>query len=970
MSRLPTLLALLIIGTACVATAAEPPRPNVVLILSDDQHWRDYAFLGHEHLRTPALDRLAAESMVFTRGYVPSSLCCPSLASLITGHYPHEHLITGNDPPEQPGVPRRSPAGKKLFEEGREQMNRRLERWPTLPKLLGASGYRSLQTGKWWQGHYSRGGFDEGMTKGSRHGDKGLDIGRKTMQPVYDFIGHCSEADQPFFVWYAPMLPHDPHDPGRELTEHYQSKTDSIHVARYWGNVERFDQTVGDLLGYLDANGLADNTLVVYVCDNGWITNPAKGSFAGKSKLSPYDGGLRTPIMLRQPGRIEPGRSEALASSLDLLPTILASCQIPAPAGLPGVNLLDAKAVAARKQLFGACYQHTLVDLDRPGRNLLWRWTVKDMPGGETWKLIEPVTQGVPGPHPFPIYEGRRVDAVSKARFQAGETELFNVAVDPDETDNLAAAHPDVVKALQADLDRWWTPEAPAAAAESAAAVSPRVIPRGFCRVGSKASGLAHAISPDVRSDHPGLHSLDGNFASPSRLRSVPDAARLAWARPSPVRLSEKPRRIKATPVAARRVSAKSSFWPNWRGPLGDGVATGSGYASSWSPTENIRWKVTLPGLGASTPAVWGERLVLTCGIDGRDGVICFDRDGKELWRQQLGEVRPGKHKKATGCNSSPVTDGQHVWVYFKSGELACLSLADGSLAWKTNLQERFGKDTLWWDLGTSPVLTNKAVVVAVMQTGPSYLAAFDRLTGELLWKHDRMLNAPEEAAQSYSTPVVLAGNPAWKEPAELLVVLGADHVTAHDAANGRELWRVGGLNPTGHKYFRSIASPVVAGEYVIAPYARGKSLTAIRRGGSGNVTASHVAWAREPLGADVPTPAAKDGRVVICGDKGEVSCLDVVTGKTLWEGQLPKNRNAYSASPVIVDGRVILTREDGHSWLLAFPAADNEPAFEVVGEGIIDEMTVATPVCVDGQILLRTHESLWCIDNSSGDPK
>ncbi len=890
-SRLAFLVAASLLSAVSLR-AAEQSRPNVVLILSDDQHWRDYAFLGHEQLRTPALDRLAAESLVYTRGYVPSSLCCPSLASLITGHYPHEHLITGNDPPEQPGVARRTPAGRKLFEDGREQMNQRLERWPTLPKLLGANGYKSLQTGKWWQGHFSRGGFDEGMTKGSRHGDEGLDIGRKTMQPVYDFIDRCKDAEQPFFVWYAPMLPHDPHDPAKELVQHYQTKTDSVHVARYWGNVERFDQTVGDLLTHLDHQGLTENTLVVYVCDNGWITNAERGSFAGKSKLSPYDGGLRTPIMLRQPGRIEPARSEALASSLDLLPTILTHCELPVPTGLPGLNLLDPQAVAARKQLFGACYQHTLVDLDQPGRSLLWRWTVKDMPGGETWKLIVPVTHGVAGDHQFPTYEAKRVDATSEGRFEAGTIELFNVAVDPDETKNLAVAHPDVVKALQADLDGWWRPPAPAAAAGQAAADR---------------------------------------------------------------------RRVQVLPVAAHLATARLSAWPNWRGPELTGVAVGSGYASSWSPTENIRWRVVLPGLGASTPAVWGEWLVLTCGIDGRDGVLCFNRDGKELWRQQLGEIRPGKHKKATGCNSSPVTDGEHVWVYFKSGDLACLSLATGQVVWNTNLQERFGEDTLWWDLGTSPVLTDKAVVVAVMQSGPSYLVAFDRQTGEVLWKHDRMLAAPEEAAQSYSTPVVLKGNPAWDEPAELLVVLGADYVTAHDAADGRELWRVGGLNPTEHKYFRSIASPVVAGEYVIAPYARGQTVTAIRRGGRGDVTATHVVWTREPLGADVPTPAVLDGRVLICGDKGEVSLLDLATGTTLWEEQLPKHRTAYSASPVIVDGRVILTREDGHSYLLSWPAAE-AAGLEVVGEGTVEEMTVATPVCLDGEIFLRTHDSLWCI--------
>ena len=874
------------------ADRAESAPPNVVLILSDDQHWSDYGFMGHEHLQTPALDRLASESLVFRRGYVPFSLCCPSLASLITGRYPHEHLIVGNDPPEAHGIPRRSPEGRKLFEAGREEMTKRFGQWPTLPKLLGEHGYRSLQTGKWWQGHYSQGGFDEGMTKGSRHGDEGLAIGRKTMQPVFDFIDRCSDTEQPFFVWYAPMLPHTPHDPEKSFVQHYESKTDSIHVAKYWGNVERFDTTVGDLIDHLDANGLSENTLVVYVCDNGWITDPENGKYAGKSKRSPYDGGLRTPIMLRQPGTIAPGTSDSLASSLDLVPTVLARCQISAPKDLPGINLLDKEVVTARKQLFGACYVHTLADIEKPGRNLLWRWTVKDVPAGEIWKLIEPATYGAPGTHVLPNGESRIIDQVSKDCFEQGIVELFDISGDPDEQNNVATTNTEVVKQLQHDLNTWWQPESPSVAVEPVASAT---------------------------------------------------------------------KKLRVLPVKARRKSSDRSVWPNWRGPTLNGVASGKGYAVSWSPDDNVRWRVPLPGLGASTPAVWGDRLVLTCDIEGHDGILCIDRAGKECWRQQLGDVRPGKHKKATGCNSSPVTDGDHVWVYFKSGELACLSLTDGAIVWKTNLQEQFGEDTLWWDLGTSPVLTKQAVVVAVMQTGPSYLVAFDRETGAVLWKHDRMLDAPEEAAQSYSTPLVVAGNADWNEPTEMLIVLGADHVTAHDAADGREIWRVGGLNPEGDKFFRSIASPVVAGEFVIAPYARGKTVTAIRRGGSGDVTASHIAWKREPLGTDVPTPAIRDGRVMICGDKGLMSCLDLKTGQTLWEDSLPKNRNRYSSSPIIVDDHVLLTREDGHSWCLAWPGEKGD-ALKILGEGTVDEMTVATPVCLDGEIFLRTHDSLWCI--------
>ena len=406
---------------------------------------------------------------------------------------------------------------------------------------------------------------------------------------------------------------------------------------------------------------------------------------------------------------------------------------------------------------------------------------------------------------------------------------------------------------------------------------------------------------------------------------------------------------------------AGAENWPNWRGPALDGVAAGTGFATSWSPEAHVAWKVTLPGLGASTPAVWGDAIVLTCAIDGNDAAICFDRAGKERWRRSLGPEKAGKHAKATGCNPSPVTDGKHVWVYFKSGELAALDLATGVVAWRENLQERFGEDTLWWDLGTSPVLTRDAVVVAVMQTGPSYLAAFGRTDGKLLWKHDRNLDAPEEAAQSYSTPLVVKGEERFGEPAEVMFVLGADHVTAHDATDGRELWRVGGLNPGGEKYFRSIASPVVAGDLVIAPYARGSTLTAVKRGGQGDVTTSHVAWARKDLGADVPTPAFQDGKLVVCTDQGKVACLDAPTGKTMWEVELPKNRHAYSASPVLLEGKILVTREDGQSALLAGPA-DGTGRFEVVGEGSVGEMTVATPVCVDGRIFLRTHNSLWCI--------
>jgi len=437
--------------SAAPAADAAPTARNVVLIISDDQHWRDYGFMGHPHLRTPHLDRLARESLVFPRGYVPSSLCCPSLASIITGRYPHEHRICGNDPPNVNPFGG-SPAERAAFQAGRERMNTHFAAWPTLPTLLAGHGYASLQTGKWWQGDFRKGGFSDGMTKGERHGDAGLAIGRSTMQPIFDFMARSRRAEQPFFVWYAPMLPHDPHDPPRDLVEHYRSRTESIHVARYWGNVERFDRTVGELLDHLDRETLAADTLVVYVTDNGWLQNPSGQRCLPRSKTSPYEGGLRTPIMLRQPGTIVPGSSTALATSLDIMPTILAACGVPPPAGLPGLNLRDEAALAARRQVFGECFTHTLVDIDDPARSLMWRWTIRDQ-----WKLVVPATAGGGS---APAWEGRLPDADSQARYERGDVELFDVGDDPDETKNVAAAHPQLVRELRASLDDWWDPAA------------------------------------------------------------------------------------------------------------------------------------------------------------------------------------------------------------------------------------------------------------------------------------------------------------------------------------------------------------------------------------------------------------------------------------------------------------------------------------------------------------------------------
>ncbi len=412
--------------------SAAPAPPNIVMIISDDQHWGDYSFMGHPHIQTPHLDKLAAQSLTFTRGYVPSSLCCPSLASMITGLYPHQHRVTSNDPPLVPGLKGAEFQKSAAFLDGRETMSKFIEAVPTLPRELAKQGYLSLQTGKWWQKHYSRGGFTHGMTQGGRHGDAGLDIGRKTMQPVYDFIATARKESKPFFVWYAPMMPHEPHNPPARFLDKYKDKVPSLPVAKYWGMVEWFDETCGQLLAHLDEQGLAENTIVLYLSDNGWITNPVTGRYADKSKQSQYDGGLRTPIMVRWPAKVKPQKSPHLATSLDFMPTLLTAAGLPVPPQLPGVNLLDEQAVGARQTLYGECFTHNFVDLQNPAASLRWRWVIEG-----DWKLIVPEKRNQPA------------DAV----------ELYQLTQDPNEEKNLAGAEPAKVGHLTKLLDAWWSPK-------------------------------------------------------------------------------------------------------------------------------------------------------------------------------------------------------------------------------------------------------------------------------------------------------------------------------------------------------------------------------------------------------------------------------------------------------------------------------------------------------------------------------
>ncbi len=428
---------LYVLPTISIALGSKPKptRPNIVLILSDDQGWRDYGFMGHVTIQTPNLDALARRSLVFPRGYVVSPLCRPSLASIMTGLYPHQHGVCGNDV---------SPARGLVRDKEDRPVKAGFYQHPNLVRTLVDHGYVAFQSGKWWEGSWKKAGFTGGMThgdptRGGRHGDVGLTIGRGGMQPITQFIDDAIAQQKPFFVWYAPFMPHTPHTPPAEILAKYRKPGRADNVAKYYAMCDWFDQTCGQLLEHLAKRALDENTIIIYLSDNGWAAvdqtaNNPEGwwnDYAPRSKGSPFEMGIRTPIMVSWPGKVAPARSLDLASSIDLMPTLLHACQMETPDNLPGIDLLDAMTRQHRKAIFGASYSiHNMTPGD-PEQTLQYRWCIEG-----NWKLLL-------------RYHGSDTTRYRTVhQWDTTATRLYNLDQDPDEQTNLANTQHDIVQRL------------------------------------------------------------------------------------------------------------------------------------------------------------------------------------------------------------------------------------------------------------------------------------------------------------------------------------------------------------------------------------------------------------------------------------------------------------------------------------------------------------------------------------------
>lgn len=411
---------------------------------------------------------------------------------------------------------------------------------------------------------------------------------------------------------------------------------------------------------------------------------------------------------------------------------------------------------------------------------------------------------------------------------------------------------------------------------------------------------------------------------------------------------------------ARRSASDAAAFedWPAWRGPSGNGISRETGLPLTWSRADNIAWTLAMPSFSGSTPIVSGSRIFLNVAdeVHSKEPVTlhlwCVDRaGGKLLWQRPLGGGNR-QERKQNMSSPSPVTDGTNVWVMTGTGVLKAFDFA-GTELWARDIQRDYGRFGQNYGYGSSPLLYGDSLYLQVLHGmhthDPSYLLRIDKASGKTLWRVERPTTAHHESPDAYTTPALLTRGGSAE-----IVILGGDAVTGHDPATGRELWRAGGLNPDNDGNYRIVASPVVFGDLIIAP-TRERPMLALKAGGRGDVTGSALLWSFNS-GPDVPTPVTDGSYVYVIRDNGIMYCLDAKTGGEVY-GRHRLRPGTYSASPVLADGRIYATNEDGLTSVVKAG-----PEFQVLAENDLDDYTLSSPAISGGRIFIRTTKFLWAI--------
>ena len=413
----------------------------------------------------------------------------------------------------------------------------------------------------------------------------------------------------------------------------------------------------------------------------------------------------------------------------------------------------------------------------------------------------------------------------------------------------------------------------------------------------------------------------------------------------------------------------RAENWPQWRGPYFNGSTTETNLPTQWSKTEDVAWVASLPGQSGATPVVWEESVfVSTPDEQKRLLLLCLDRkSGQVRWRKVVseGDRQVGLNNAAS---PSPATDGKRVFSMFATGDLAAFDLA-GQQLWKRNLAKDYGRFANMWIYGSSPMLYGGKLYIQVLQCNPrpaeyahalddksereSFLLCLDPQTGKNLWRHVRPTDATREAQEAYSTPVPYTG----KQGAEILIA-GGDYVTAHSPDTGAELWRCGGLNDRKERFWRIVPTPVVADGMIIACGPKRDPVLAIKDGGRGLVTDTHIAWKFKEFPSDCVTPLVYRQRLfVLDGDRQMMTCLEPQTGAKKWQGNLGV-REVFRASPTGADGKIYCVSENGTVVVLE---AGN--AFKILATIRMGEAPTRSSIAVaHGELFIRTAQNLYCV--------
>lgn len=409
--------------------------------------------------------------------------------------------------------------------------------------------------------------------------------------------------------------------------------------------------------------------------------------------------------------------------------------------------------------------------------------------------------------------------------------------------------------------------------------------------------------------------------------------------------------------LAASLSIVSAENWPQWRGPALNGTSNEKNLPMKWGAQENVTWKLALPAWSGSTPIIWDNYIFLNVAEGGNLSLWCADRSkGAVLWKKPLGNGDV-KMRKQNMSSPSPVTDGKNVWALTGTGVLKGFDF-NGNEIWARDIQKEYGKFGLNWGFASSPLLYEDSLYVPVlhgMKTDePSYILRINKTTGKTVWRMVRPTAAIQESPDSYITPAILKNNKTTE-----LIISGGDCVTGHDPATGNELWRSYGLNPDNNPFYRIVNSPIVFDGMIYAG-SKSKPYLALRAGGRGDITNTHRAWIIDN-GPDVPTPVTDGKYFYIVRDNGGFLCLDAKTGKEIYPPQRLKP-GTYSSSPVLADGKIYATNEEGLTVVVKAG-----PQFEILAENALNDYCLSSPAISDGQIFMRTAQNLYCIGKRGG---